>query len=109
MNKPVLFVCRETLWNEMEYVEKNNKAQLAYSFDIALVWLHSSVMSHTISSSAISKFSDFISLSHQLIAQVIQAAVSSRDLFCRVGGEEHFVLLPADFYNCASFIHALPP
>ena len=27
---------RETLWNEVEHVERNNKAQLAYSFDIAL-------------------------------------------------------------------------
>ena len=27
---------RETLWNEVEHVEKNNKAQLAYSFEIAL-------------------------------------------------------------------------
>ena len=27
---------RETLWNEVEHVEWNNKAQLAYSFDIAL-------------------------------------------------------------------------
>ena len=26
---------RETLWNEVEHVERNNKAQLAYSFDIA--------------------------------------------------------------------------
>ena len=26
----------ETLWNEVEHVERNNKAQLAYSFDIAL-------------------------------------------------------------------------
>lgn len=25
---------RETLWNEVEHVERNNKAQLAYSFDI---------------------------------------------------------------------------
>ena len=27
---------RETLWNEVEHVERNNRAQLAYSFDIAL-------------------------------------------------------------------------
>ena len=27
---------REILWNEVEHVERNNKAQLAYSFDIAL-------------------------------------------------------------------------
>jgi len=27
---------RETLWNEVESVEKNKRAQLAYSFDIAL-------------------------------------------------------------------------
>ena len=27
---------RETLWNEVEHVERNNKAQLAYSSDIAL-------------------------------------------------------------------------
>ena len=27
---------RETLWNAVEQVEKNKKAQLAYSFDIAL-------------------------------------------------------------------------
>lgn len=27
---------RETLWNEVEHVEKNTKEQLAYSFDIAL-------------------------------------------------------------------------
>ena len=27
---------REILWNEVEHVERNNKTQLAYSFDIAL-------------------------------------------------------------------------
>lgn len=27
---------RETLWNEVEKVEKSKRAQLAYSFDIAL-------------------------------------------------------------------------
>lgn len=26
---------RETLWNEVEHVERNNKAQLAYSFNIS--------------------------------------------------------------------------
>ena len=33
---PPSFSDRETLWNEVEKVEKNAKAQLAYSFDIAL-------------------------------------------------------------------------
>ena len=33
---PPRFADRETLWNEVEKVEKNKKAQLAYSFDIAL-------------------------------------------------------------------------
>ena len=27
---------RETLWNEVEKIEKSKRAQLAYSFDIAL-------------------------------------------------------------------------
>lgn len=27
---------RETLWNEVEQIEKSKRAQLAYSFDIAL-------------------------------------------------------------------------
>ena len=33
---PPEYTNRETLWNEVEKVEKNAKAQLAYSFDIAL-------------------------------------------------------------------------
>jgi len=33
---PPEYADRETLWNEVEKVEKNPKAQLAYSFDIAL-------------------------------------------------------------------------
>lgn len=33
---PERFADRETLWNEVEQVEKNPKAQLAYSFDFAL-------------------------------------------------------------------------
>ena len=33
---PPEYVDRETLWNAVEMVEKNAKAQLAYSFDIAL-------------------------------------------------------------------------
>lgn len=35
-NAPKRFSDRETLWNEVERVEKNPKAQLAYSFDFAL-------------------------------------------------------------------------
>ena len=35
-NAPERFLDRETLWNEVENVEKNAKAQLAYSFDFAL-------------------------------------------------------------------------
>ena len=33
---PERFKDRETLWNEVEKIEKHPKAQLAYSFDIAL-------------------------------------------------------------------------
>lgn len=33
---PERFIDRETLWNEVEQIEKNGKAQLAFSFDIAL-------------------------------------------------------------------------
>lgn len=33
---PESFSDRETLWNQVEYAEKGKKAQLAYSFDIAL-------------------------------------------------------------------------
>ena len=33
---PERFADRETLWNEVEHVEKHPKAQLAYSFDFAL-------------------------------------------------------------------------
>ena len=33
---PECLTDRETLWNEVDHVERNNKAQLAYSFDIAL-------------------------------------------------------------------------
>ncbi len=36
MHAPERFKDRETLWNEVEKVEKHPKAQLAYSFDIAL-------------------------------------------------------------------------
>ncbi len=35
-NAPERFLDRETLWNEVEKVEQHPKAQLAYSFDIAL-------------------------------------------------------------------------
>lgn len=35
-NAPEKFRDRETLWNEVERIEKHPKAQLAYSFDIAL-------------------------------------------------------------------------
>ena len=35
-NAPEIFKDRETLWNEVEKIEKHPKAQLAYSFDIAL-------------------------------------------------------------------------
>ena len=35
-NAPERFKDRETLWNEVEKIEKHPKAQLAYSFDIAL-------------------------------------------------------------------------
>ena len=34
---PERFKDRETLWNEVEWIEGNKKAQLAHSFDIALV------------------------------------------------------------------------
>ena len=33
---PPAYADRQTLWNAVEQVEKNGKAQLAYSFDIAL-------------------------------------------------------------------------
>lgn len=33
---PPEYADRETLWNAVEQVEKNKKAQLAYSYDIAL-------------------------------------------------------------------------
>ena len=36
MHAPERFKDRETLWNEIEKIEKHPKAQLAYSFDIAL-------------------------------------------------------------------------
>ena len=35
-NAPKEFMDRETLWNAVENVEKNKRAQLAYSFNIAL-------------------------------------------------------------------------
>ena len=35
-NAPPSFSNRETLWNEVEKAERGKKAQLAYSFDIAL-------------------------------------------------------------------------
>ena len=35
-NAPAEYADRQTLWNAVEKVEKNKKAQLAYSFDIAL-------------------------------------------------------------------------
>ena len=35
-NAPARFKDRETLWNEVERIEQHPKAQLAYSFDIAL-------------------------------------------------------------------------
>ena len=35
-NAPPEYADRQTLWNAVEKVEKNKKAQLAYSFDIAL-------------------------------------------------------------------------
>ena len=35
-NAPKSFLDRETLWNEVEKIEKHKKAQLAYSFDVAL-------------------------------------------------------------------------
>ena len=35
-NVPAEYADRQTLWNAVEKVEKNKKAQLAYSFDIAL-------------------------------------------------------------------------
>ncbi len=34
---PERFKDRETLWNEVEWIEGNKKAQLAHSFDIALM------------------------------------------------------------------------
>lgn len=34
---PKRFKDRETLWNEVEWIEGNKKAQLAHSFDIALM------------------------------------------------------------------------
>ena len=33
---PKEYADRETLWNEVEKIEKGKKAQLAYSFDFAL-------------------------------------------------------------------------
>ena len=33
---PLSFADRQTLWNEVEKAERGKKAQLAYSFDIAL-------------------------------------------------------------------------
>ena len=35
-NAPAEYADRQALWNAVEKVEKNKKAQLAYSFDIAL-------------------------------------------------------------------------
>ena len=35
-NAPVAYADRQTLWNAVEQKEKHKKAQLAYSFDIAL-------------------------------------------------------------------------
>lgn len=35
-NAPAEFSDRQTLWNSVEGVEKNKKAQLAYSFDFSL-------------------------------------------------------------------------
>ena len=35
-NAPPEYADRQTLWNAVERAEKNKKAQLAYSFDIAL-------------------------------------------------------------------------
>ena len=37
---PPSFADRETLWNEVEKAERGKKAQLAYSFDIALRVFH---------------------------------------------------------------------
>ncbi len=43
----------------------------------------------------------------RLVPQYIASMMASCNFFCRFGGEEHLVLLPADFYDCAFFIHGL--